>query len=80
MNNYRPVSLTSVSCKLLEYNIAKHIIIFLEENQLLYPHQHGFRSNLSTVTQLIETIHDFSLAINDQRQIDVICIDFAKSF
>lgn len=80
VNNYRPVSLTSVSCKLLEHNIAKHIIIFLEENQLLYPHQHGFRSNLSTVTQLIETIHDFSLAINDQRQIDVICIDFAKAF
>lgn len=79
-NNYRPISLTSISCKLLEHIISKHILTFLEDNAFFYQYQHGFRRGLSTITQLIETIHDFSSAIDAQEQIDVICIDFAKAF
>lgn len=80
MNNYRPVSLTSICCKVMEHVIAKHIIIFLETNGLLSECQHGFRRGFSTVTQLIETIHDLSKAIDDRGQIDVICVDFEKAF
>lgn len=80
ISNYRPVSLTSVCCKVIEHIIAKHIIVHLEVNQLLNDCQHGFRSGKSTVTQLIQTIHDFSSAIDDRKQVDVICIDFAKAF
>lgn len=80
VNNYRPISLTSISCKLLEHIIAKHIICYLENNSLLYPHQHGFRSGFSTITQLIQTIHDFAKAIDTREQIDVIAIDLAKAF
>ena len=43
-NNYRSVSLTSSSCKLLETMIRDDIIKHLEEKNLLSKEQHGFRN------------------------------------
>ena len=40
--NYRPVSLTSVNCKLLETIIKDHMMDFLVKNKLINPSQHGF--------------------------------------
>ena len=39
--NYRPVSLTSVICKLLERLIKDHLVDFLVKNKLINPSQHG---------------------------------------
>lgn len=41
--NYRPISLTSVPCKLLEHIIYSHLITFLETNKFFNSCQHGFR-------------------------------------
>ena len=59
-NNYRPVSLTSSSCKLLETMIRNDITKHLEENDLLSKEQHGFRSGHSCNTQLLEVVYDRS--------------------
>ena len=40
--NYRPVSLTSVICKLLARLIDYHLVDFLFRHTLLNPSQHGF--------------------------------------
>ena len=40
--NYRPVSLTSVICKLLERLIKDHMVDFLVMHKLLNPSQYGF--------------------------------------
>ena len=40
--NYRPVSLTSVICKLLEAIIRDHMMDFLIKHKLINPSQHGF--------------------------------------
>lgn len=80
IQNYRPISLTTTCCKLLEHIISKHINKYLEENNLLYEHQHGFRQGLSTVTQLIECTHEFASAINERSQVDVIFMDYSKAF
>ena len=40
--NYRPVSLTSVVCKLLETLIRDHIVEFLVKHKLINTYQHGF--------------------------------------
>lgn len=53
---------------------------YLEDNNLLHPNQHGFRKNLSTVSQLLEITHDFATTIDSQLQTDAIFIDFAKAF
>ena len=43
--NYRPVSLTSVICKLLERLIKDHMVDFLVRHNLLNSSQHGFPKN-----------------------------------
>ena len=40
--NYRPVSLTSVICKVLESIIIDHMVDFLSKFKLINPSQHGF--------------------------------------
>ncbi|KAM7303220.1 uncharacterized protein ISCGN_013200 [Ixodes scapularis] len=80
ITNYRPISLTSTTCKLIEHIICKAITKHIEENDVLYSHQHGFRARLSTVTQLLEVTHDFALTINDRQQTDAIFIDLSKAF
>lgn len=78
--NYRPISLTCTCCKMLEHIILKFITEFVETNQILHPNQHGFRSGLSTVTQLVEIAHDLAQALNNQSQIDMLFLDFSKAF
>lgn len=42
--------------------------------------QHGFRGGLSTITQLVLTVHDLAHAINSQKQTDPIFLHFAEAF
>ena len=51
---YRPVSLTSVSCKILKSILKDKITKHLEDNDLIHPSQHGFRSGRSCCTNLLE--------------------------
>ena len=53
--NYRPVSLISVSCKLLEHIICKYLLTHFERNDILTNLNHGFRSGYSCETQLLVT-------------------------
>ena len=45
--NYRPISITCILCKVREHIVASHIRKHLETNNILYPLQHGFRSKRS---------------------------------
>ena len=51
-------------------------------NNVLIDNQHGFRSNHSWhgVTQLITFIEDVSYALDHQKQVDIILLDFSKAF
>lgn len=80
VDTYRPISLTTYCCELMEHILNKAIINYLESNNMLYPKQHGFRRGLSTVTQLAEITHDFAGIIDSKLQADAIFIDFAKAF
>ena len=51
--NYRPVSLTSVICKLLEAIIKDHMMDFLIKHKLINPSQHGFLKARSCLTNLV---------------------------
>ena len=46
-SNYRPVSLTSVCCKIIEHIIHSHVISRLERNNILEDKQHWFRKRRS---------------------------------
>ena len=78
--NYRPVSLTCVTCKMLEHIICHHVRSHLDRHGILSPLQHGFRSGHSCETQLLTTMYDL-LSIRDSgSQTDVIVLDFSKAF
>ena len=51
--NYRPVSLTSVVCKLLEIIIRDHMVEFLVKHKFLNTSQHGFLKARSCLTNLL---------------------------
>ena len=55
--NYRPVSLTSVTCKILEHIVRSSIMGQFQANSILCDNQHGFRKRRSCETQLITTLH-----------------------
>ena len=78
--NYRPVSLTSVSCKFLEHIVCKHVLNHLEQFKILTDLQHGFRSGHSCESQLIITLNDLFEAYNAKEQVDLVIIDFSKAF
>ena len=56
--NYRPVSLTSVICKLLETIIRDHMMDFLIKHKLINPSQHGFLKARSCLTNLLCFLED----------------------
>lgn len=78
--NYRPISLTSVPCKIMEHIIYSEIMRFLDTNKFLHPAQHGFRKNLSCTTQLALFLHDLHANLDLNIQTDAIFLDFAKAF
>ena len=53
VTNYRPISLTNVYCKILGRLVRNKIMSYLESENLLSTCQSGFRTGLSTLTQLI---------------------------
>ena len=50
--NYRPVSLTSVVCKLPETLIRDHMVEFLAKHKLINTSQHGFLKARSCLTNV----------------------------
>uniref|UniRef100_A0A8R1IAG2 Reverse transcriptase domain-containing protein n=1 Tax=Caenorhabditis japonica TaxID=281687 RepID=A0A8R1IAG2_CAEJA len=51
--NYRPISLTSSVCKVLEKIVRCEVTKHLNVNRLVIDRQYGFRSNRGTVSQLL---------------------------
>ena len=49
VNNFRPISLLSIFDKTMEKIMHKSLSHFLEENNILFKNQFGFRKNNSTV-------------------------------
>ena len=78
--NYRPVSVTCILSKQMEHIIASKIMNHMNITQQLYVHQHGFRSNLSCETQLVEFSTDILKSLHDNKQCDAIFMDFSKAF
>ena len=79
-SNYRPISLTSICCKILEHIIFTNIMNHFDYHSVLTDRQHGFRSKHSTESQLIITTHELAQSLNNKLQVDMIIMDFSKAF
>ena len=78
--NYRPVSLTSVVCKLFESFVKNALYNHLIDNDLLSKEQYGFVSGKNTITQLLVTLNDWMFDLDRNMSVDAAYMDFRKAF
>jgi len=78
--NYRPVSLMSVPCKIMESIIKEKLMKFLESNELLCKEQHRFWSGKSCLTNLLEALENWTQALDEGYGLDVVYLDYHKAF
>jgi hypothetical protein len=78
--NYRPVSLTSVCCKIMESIIRDGLMEHLEKNKLIGSSQHGFLPGKSCSTNLLEFLEKVTREVDEGRPFDIVFLDFAKAF
>ena len=79
--NYRPMSITSIICRIMEKIIReKKIVLQMESNSLFTNQQHCFRKGKSCTTQLIVGMEDWTSRIDINDNIDVIYMDFQNAF
>ena len=77
-NNYRPVSLTCILCKIFEKFIRTHILNFMK-NRIVCS-QHGFVKGKSTLSNLLESIDAINEYLNEGNSADILYLDFSKAF
>ena len=80
VTNYRPISLTCVSSKIMERIVADQMNSFLCKNNIISKAQHGFLKGVSTMTNLLESCNDWTVSQQAQKSVTVAYIDFAKAF
>ena len=65
-SNYRPVSLTSVPCKIMESLVIDKVKEHLDKLNVPNDVQHGFVSGRSCLTNLLISLEDWTKAVDDQ--------------
>ena len=78
--NYRPISLTCISCKLMEHIITSQIMKHARDHDILYTLQNGFHDKRLCETQLLEFASDISSTMQRGKQVDILIMDFSKAF
>ena len=79
-SNYRPVSLTSICCKIQEHVITSNVLNHLDDYKILTDCQHGFRARRSCETQLLTLAQELVEGLDKKHQHDLIILDFSKAF
>ena len=78
--NYRPVSLTSIVCKLMETLVRGEKIEHMNRNKLFSKKQFGFTSGRSTVLQLLQVLDKWTEILDKGGCVDTIYCDFMTAF
>ena len=60
VENYRPISLSSIACKILESIIRDSLMKYLMSNNILTKKQFGFMRGRSTILQLLKVVDNLS--------------------
>ena len=78
--NYRPVSLTCITCKVLESIIRDAIIDFMQTRNLFSKRQYWFMSGRSTTLQLLHVLEEWTQIVDQGGTVHCIFLDFMKAF
>ncbi len=79
-SNDRPISLLSCIEKVMEKMVYKNIYNYLLSNKFLFKNQYGFRSNHSTVHQLIEIYNQICQSLDAKQFTCLIFCHVSKAF
>ncbi|CAM4564916.1 unnamed protein product [Lepidochelys kempii] len=79
-DNYRPVSLTSVVCKVLEKILKEKVVKDIEVNGNWDKIQHGFTKDRLCQTNLISFFEKVTDFLDKGNAVDLIYLDFSKAF
>ena len=81
IGNYRPLSLLSVTSKILESTVADAIINHtITENNLITENQWAYKKGYSTELLLINMTEIWRKAIDANKVVGVVLVDFQKAF
>jgi len=78
--SYRPISLTSCLCKIMERIVTDRLTTYLEQNNLLNPAQAGFRKGLSTVDQIVKLSDQIHKSLKMKHTTVAAFLDFEKAY
>ena len=79
-SNYRPISQTCISCKIMESIILSSMSSFLRTHNLISKDQFGFLARRSVCTQLLTSLNNWTLNVDNSMKVDVVYTDIAKAF
>ncbi len=79
-NLFRPISLTSVVCKVLKAILKEKMLAHLSQFLLLTSRQHGFLPRHSTLTTLLVAEELITKWLDEGSAVDLIYLDFSKAF
>jgi len=80
LENYRPLSLTSVLGKIMERFILIAFTGHVQDNQGIRPSQHRFMKGRSCLTNLISFNDQVTCLVDEGKAVDVISLDFSQAF
>ena len=78
--NYRPISLTSIVCKVMESIIKDDILAYMVSNKLLTNLQHRFVPGKSCQSNLLLMLNFLTKPIENGTYAYLVYLEFAKAF
>ena len=79
-SSYRPISLTSTLCKLLERVIATRLRWFMESKNMLNQYQAGFRKGRGCVDHIVRLTQDIAASSTKKQMTLGVFLDLEKAF
>ena len=79
-SNYRPISITSILCRMLESIIKSAIMEHCKDSNLFTDSQYGFRERRGCILQLLTVFDTWSKYIDSDIPVDTVFLDFKKAF
>lgn len=76
----RPISLLPTLSKILESIMSQQIKQYLKNNNLMPPHQSGFRARHSCTTALLKITDDIIQATDENKLTVLVLLDYSKAF
>ena len=80
IHNYRPISVLPFFSKIFEKIVYKYVVDFLDDNNIFYQYQFGFRKHHSTNHAIITLVERVTKALDTGKYIVGVFLDLKKAF